>query len=447
MQALKSKLFLPVFAALSMASVGVGQDYDVIDLGAIAYDISRGHDINEAGQITGDTLNGSGNWRAFLWSNYTMTEIPELTGYAGDYGYGYGINNLGQVVGESGYTVPFLWDGTATINLGNLGGMDSGAAHALNDSTQVVGYASHSSGFDRAFLWENGSMTNLGTIGGTSWGRSEARDINNAGQVVGVSATNNGDTHAFLWEAGVMTDLGGVTPGYSIAYGISENGFIAGASTASTFRSHATLWINGNAIDLGTLKYPDPGSSEGRDVNDHGQVVGWSHAHNTFGRHAFIFEAGLLRDLNDLIDPGTGWELEEAYAINGLGQITGYGQYNGHLRGFLLIPRNGSELSLSNPVPGTVGVPNQVTVNRANPGSEIYFTFGPAPGKASVPGCPGLEVDIAFPLVAQPILADGQGQAAFTSDVPVFMSGNTILIQAVEPSQCKVSNLVSYTFP
>lgn len=447
MRTIPLKLTISFFTSLSLAAVGQAQGYDVVDLGAIAYDVSRGHDINEAGQITGDTLNTSGNWRAFLWSDHTMTEIPELTGYAGDYGYGYGMNNLGQIVGESGYTVPFLWDGSNTINLGNLGGMDSGAAHAVNDSTQVVGYASHTSGFDRAFLWENGTMTNLGTIGGTSWGRSEARDINNSGQVVGVSATNSGDQHAFLWENGVMTDLGGVSPGYSIAYGISENSFIVGASMTATYRSHATLWIHGSVVDLGTLKYPDPGSSEARDVNDHGQVVGWSHAHNTFGRHAFLFEAGVMKDLNDLLDPGTGWELEEAYAINGLGQITGYGQYNGHLRGFLLIPRDDSSLALSSPTPGTAGEVNKIFADNAVPGSEIYFAFGPIPGTTPVPGCPGLEVDIAFPVVSQPVHADSQGQAEFSKIVPASASGMTILIQAVEPSQCRVSNLVTYAFP
>ncbi|MBL1218389.1 MAG: hypothetical protein D8M59_12945 [Planctomycetes bacterium] len=441
-----SRIFLlPGLAVLLFAPYVFAQEhqYDVIDLGAIAYDVSRGHDINEIGQVTGDTLNTDGNWRAFVWTSGSMFEVPALTGYAGDYGYGYGINIHGHVAGESGYTNPFLWDGTNTIDLGNLGGMNSGAAHALNDSTQVVGYANHSSGYDHAFMWENGVMNDLGVL--SSWGgRSEARDINNAGQVVGVSASNT-DPHAFLWESGIMTDLGGLGPGYSIAYAISEGGFIVGSSTSSSYRSHATLWTGGAVIDLGTLNDPDPGASEARDVNDAGQIVGWSHAHNTFNRHAFLFEAGIMRDLNDLIDPNSGWELQEAYGINEQGQIVGYGDYQGHLRGFLLEPTTG--LATSNPVPGVAGEVNTVTVSGATPGERVYLAYGRQAGSTPVPGCGGLSVRIDSPQVAPPKIADSGGQVKFSNKVPSGATGKTFYIQAVEPSSCSMSNLVVYTFP
>ncbi len=441
-------LLPPLLAALVACAAAprlAAQEYDVVDLGAIAYDVSRGHDINELGQVTGDTLNAAGKWRAFLWSAGAMTEIPALVGYGSDYGYGNAINVHGHVVGESGHTNPFLWDGVSTTDLGDLGGSSSGAAHGINDSMQVVGYASHTSGYDHAFLWQNGAMTDLGVL--SSWGgRSEAKDINNAGQVVGVSATNSSQ-HAFLWENGVMTDLGGVGTGYSIANAISENGFIAGASDTPSYRSHATLWAGGSAIDLGRLKFPDPSSSEARDVNDLGQVVGWSHAHNTFNRHAFLFEAGLMRDLNDLIPAGSGWELEEAYAINERGEIVGYGDYQGNLRGFLLLPRNGATLVLSQPTPGVVGVVNTVQVSRATPGAAVYFAYGLYPGSTPVPGCPGLTVGIGAPFVSPPQIANANGEAQLSQIVPPTASGKTVLIQAAEPSGCAVSNLVSFVFP
>jgi hypothetical protein len=41
-------------------------------------------------------------------------------------------------------------------------------------------------------------------------------------------------------------------------------------------------------------------------------------------------------DLNDLIDPSLGWELQEARAINNAGQITGIGRIGGERRAFLL---------------------------------------------------------------------------------------------------------------
>jgi hypothetical protein len=45
-----------------------------------------------------------------------------------------------------------------------------------------------------------------------------------------------------------------------------------------------------------------------------------------------------MYDLNTLIRDGSGWQLEEAAAINDLGQIVGYGYYDGEKRAFLLTP-------------------------------------------------------------------------------------------------------------
>jgi hypothetical protein len=55
--------------------------------------------------------------------------------------------------------------------------------------------------------------------------------------------------------------------------------------------------------------------------------------------HAFVWRAGVLSDLNDLIGPNSGWDrLQYAYGINELGQITGLGILNGVERAFLLTP-------------------------------------------------------------------------------------------------------------
>jgi probable HAF family extracellular repeat protein len=86
--------------------------------------------------------------------------------------------------------------------------------------------------------------------------------------------------------------------------------------------------------DLGTL-----GGSESLalDLNDSGVVVGWA---NTLAgtKHAFIYRNGAMADLNDAIAPGSGWVLEEAVAINGVGKIAGNGTYQGVPHAFLLNP-------------------------------------------------------------------------------------------------------------
>jgi probable HAF family extracellular repeat protein len=101
------------------------------------------------------------------------------------------------------------------IDLGSLGGASS-YAFGLNNPTlshtvQVVGQAdtgatdSGGKAIDHAFLWQDGTMTDLGTLGGND---SAARAINNSSQVVGWANTTGGATDAFSWQNGIMTDLG-----------------------------------------------------------------------------------------------------------------------------------------------------------------------------------------------------------------------------------------------
>ena len=50
------------------------------------------------------------------------------------------------------------------------------------------------------------------------------------------------------------------------------------------------------------------------DINGSGQVVGNYHT-GSGDIHAFVHD-GTMIDLNDLIAPGSGWTIQDAYAIN-----------------------------------------------------------------------------------------------------------------------------------
>jgi hypothetical protein len=67
-----------------------------------------------------------------------------------------------------------------------------------------------------------------------------------------------------------------------------------------------------------------------------------------YDRHAFLWNGSQMLDLNNLIDPNSGWVLEEAYGINNMGQIAGIGTHNGLQRSFILTPN-----STAVPEPGT----------------------------------------------------------------------------------------------
>jgi probable HAF family extracellular repeat protein len=245
-------------------------------------DHSWAFDINEAGQVAGQVLLPENNaFRALLWQGGNKLLLSDIVSYAS------GINNLGQVVGHE---VPDYYIST------------------------------------RAVLWEDGEMRDLNVGGG-----SMAADINDAGQVVGSYTPDLfGPSTAFLWQNEVTTflpDLGG----YGRANAINAAGQIAGdASHPDTNKYHAVLWENGAVLDLGAQASL---TSRANDINDLGQVVGFEE-----GRGAVLWDDLLLRDLNSLIPPGSGWDLREASGINNKGQIVGQGVYNGQSRAFLLSP-------------------------------------------------------------------------------------------------------------
>jgi probable HAF family extracellular repeat protein len=111
-----------------------------------------------------------------------------------------------------------------------------------------------------------------------------------------------------------MTDLGTLPDGHGTqAFGINNKGQVVGTtSVGSQGENHAVLWDNGIPIDLGL--------GIAQDINDAGQAVGGGYG------YAFIWDrVNGMRNLNDLIDPLSGWYTDNALAINGKGEIAAQG--------------------------------------------------------------------------------------------------------------------------
>jgi probable HAF family extracellular repeat protein len=240
---------------------------------------SHALDLNNAGQVVGASQTPtSGTWfRGFLWEHGAMSNIGTLGGPTNTWARD--INEAGQIAGESGTIFlvarAFLWDTGAMIDLGTLGGNHS-SARALNDARQIVGYSLTAGGELHAFLWENGVIRDLGTLGGTY---SEATEINEVGQIIGSSVpAAGGDTHGFFWENGVMTDLGTLGGASSHPHDINEAGLVVGQSrTAGNGPFHAILWESGFLMDLGTLGGTGALSGSGSvaaALNEMNQIVG-----------------------------------------------------------------------------------------------------------------------------------------------------------------------------
>lgn len=150
--------------------------------------------------------------------------------------------------------------------------------------------------------------------------------INDSGQIAGWAALES-QAEAFRWsnETGItfLGTLGGV---FSQGFAINNLGFVAGLSATSegngNVSAHAFLYDDTGMHDLGTRGGTE---SQAQGVNDDGWVVGNAYlAGNVTPVHGFVFDGIAMRDLNDLIDPTSGWLIIDAHDINNNGQIAAF---------------------------------------------------------------------------------------------------------------------------
>ena len=122
------------------------------------------------------------------------------------------INDAGQIVGNSGMidgsTHAVLWEDGRVMALGTLTAHQQSSANSINNAGQIAGFSGSSPGEERAVFWQDGQFVELETVPG--WGTSSAYAINNGGNVVGYSGRDGPVVNAVLWEDGraqVLDDL------------------------------------------------------------------------------------------------------------------------------------------------------------------------------------------------------------------------------------------------
>jgi probable HAF family extracellular repeat protein len=335
--------------------------------------------ISETGE-NDPLLGGLPEVHAVLWRGGQITDLGTLPG--GRESLAFGVNNLGQVVGDATnatvdpysyfYTMfgisngtqtrAFLWDRQSGMqDLGTLGGPDAWAAF-INEKGDVAGIsltsftANPSNGSTCApnvpsqnpFFWEKSTgMIDIGSFGGTC-GAPQA--INNRGQVVGGSyLAGNASVHAFLWQKSGnprLKDLGTLGGANSAALWIDDSGDVVGYAdianspgcTGAQCVHHAFLWKQGEMKDLGSIG-SDP-CSRAISINSRGQIIGATIA--VCGHaltHGFLWEnGGPAIDLNTLVN-SPDMALTTPLYISENGEIAGNGMLaNGDMHAFLLIP-------------------------------------------------------------------------------------------------------------
>jgi probable HAF family extracellular repeat protein len=179
-------------------------------------------------------------------------------------------------------------------------------ARALNDRGQVVGALRTPDGALYPFRWQGGVLTELPVLEPAPDGWGLARDVNIHGDVVGGSDAG-GVQHAVLWRQGRAIDLGA---GFATA--INDRGQVVGTRSTAGGELRGFIWERGRTRDLGIA-----GPTEPLDINERGEVVGWSGAGAEPDQRAFLWRDGTVSWL-----PSTGrWS--RANAINERGEMVG----------------------------------------------------------------------------------------------------------------------------
>lgn len=270
-------------------------------------------------------------------SSLRMTHLVELGTLGSATSFGYGINSLGQIVGDAFLpgVIPrgFIFEDSMR-SVGTVAGYTASGAMAINDSGMAVGQVySPATGFEsrsysEAAVFQGSGVTLLGTLPaidpnlpfGTGINfrpESGAMAVNNAGLVAGFSnrgtdpaTATNSSMRAVTFSGGAVHDLGTLGGAASFAHGINNLGQVVGYAQNSGGQFRAFLYSNGSMSDI------TGAPSIARAINDQGQIVG--QFNNNGQNQAFLYSDGAVRGLGI-----SGEAFSTALGLNGLGQVVG----------------------------------------------------------------------------------------------------------------------------
>ncbi len=339
---------------LAGAAMAAPPQYTIVDLGLLGTNTAaQGTRVSPNGQFAVGRSVGSPT-SAFRWSDSTgIVGLPNIAGR--NFSIANGVNDNGVVVGSSTTTsfgsgrLPVMWTNGVLSQLSLPAGQTLGDANDINIGGAVVGSVGSGVG-QRGTMYdsEGGRVITATTSGGAY--STTLFSINNNGLAVGTgidpnnAARNVGfvydSVNNIAFEVPALPGLNG-----ALCFDVSESGFVVGSSMLNQGSGLPFIWSQAT----GTVAIPlQAGTTAAiaRGVNSAGWVVG-----NGGGATSvpWLFDGTNTYRLNDLLIPGSGWDLfsgtsNSALSISENGTIVGTGLHNGavHAYAMVLVPTPGA---------------------------------------------------------------------------------------------------------
>jgi RHS repeat-associated protein len=315
---------------------------------------------NAAGQVTGDATASDGKAHTLYWSGPgAAVDVSAAGGIEGD-AYPSGVNSSGTIVGsrhlQDGSWEPYVVtpssapNGVPAVTYPGKDGPGDTYPYAVNASGEFAGYHGAFFGPRQAFRYTPGAgYVEIPGFGGTwidAWGIDDAGNVFGNSSLPDTPMQNLADPihfgHALEFHSDTQQseDLNTLvdpvaSPGWVLftAHDVVGEYVYGLGRLDGTDLAYRLNKVTGEVVPIGPLG----GTMLVNRANHFGDVVGtgWKQA-GFVDQTAWAYIHDQFIDLNDVIDPMSGWHLIAANDINDNGDVVGRGTLNGVQKAFRL---------------------------------------------------------------------------------------------------------------
>ena len=313
-----------------------------------------GHAAGYSYVYTGDFNDVFRTGQGFIWQDGKVKALPLLSGWIG--AFGFAINDRDQVVGTANnvdpdttiHQIAVMWDHGQPVSLGTLfPGANSYAWSVNNWGVAVGGSFNPATGFNAPWVWYGGTIHALPYLPGMNHGFAES--INDFGVIVGrqgVADDSSSVPCLWYWNGAGYTpiSLGSFGGDFGDAIGNNNLGQAVGWSLLPG-DIHAPAFVWDLLHGLHALpSLPGDTDGEGHQINDLGQIVGFSQIFDDHGnfvsQRVVSWQNGTPIELQTVIPSNIPTLTDVGYA-NLFGQISVSSEFNldGRTVAYVLTPK------------------------------------------------------------------------------------------------------------